>query len=122
MRIDPSASRARRFRRFGRPVAARGGGRPGVLLLPLLVGALAPPAAGVVPLYFPGQITVPVSAPTAAAVALDVNDDGLLDLIAGLDDGHVVVLRNLREGRFAQAFADASLGGGRVVALRLVPL
>lgn len=122
MRIDPSASRARRPRRSGRSVRARGGRCVGVLLLPLLVGTLGVPAARAVPLYFPGQITVPVSASTSAVVALDVNGDGLRDLIAGLDDGHVAVLLNLREGRFAQSSADGSLGGGRVVDLLLVPL
>ncbi len=121
MRIDPSASRAR-SRRTGRDVAAGRDRRPGALLLPLLIVAAASPAGGAVPLYFPGQITVPVTAPTSAVVARDLTGDGLLDLIAGLEDGHLVMLQNLREGRFTQFAADASLGAGRVVDLLLAAL
>jgi hypothetical protein len=124
MFIDPPASRARRSRshRHGRDSDNCGGWRGGARLLPLLLGVLAPAIGGAVPLYFQGQITVPISAPTSAVVVLDVTGDGLLDLIAGLEDGRLSVLRSLGWGQFVESSGDASLGNGRVVDLLLVAL
>jgi hypothetical protein len=122
MSIDPPASRARRSPRHGRDRENCGGWRGGVRLLSLLLGVMTPAAGGAIPLYFPGQVTVPVSAPTSAVVALDVTGDGLLDLIAGLDDGRLSVLSSSGSGHFAESSGDASLGTGRVVDLLLVTL
>jgi hypothetical protein len=124
MCIDPPASRARRSRsrRQGRDSDICGGWRGGARLLPLLLGVMVPATGGAIPLYFHGQVTVPVSAPTSAVVVLDVTGDGFLDLIAGLDDGHLIGLSGLGWGQFAPSFGDASLGNGRVVDLLLVAL
>lgn len=122
MSIDPPASRARRFHRHGRNIENCGSWRGGARLLPLLLGVMAPAADGAIPLYFPGQVTVPVSAPTSAVVVLDVTGDGLLDLIVGLENGRISVLRSLGGGQFVESFGDASLGGGRVDDLLLVAL
>ncbi len=122
MSIDPPASRARRFHRHGRNSENCGGWRGGAWLLPLLLGVMAPAAGGAIPLNFPGQVTVPVSAPTSTVVVLDINGDGILDLIVGLEDGRISVLRGLGSGHFVESWGYASLGGGRVVDLLLAAL
>ncbi len=87
-----------------------------------LAGALVSVVSAAVPLYFPGQISVAVPAPTGTVVGLDVTGDGRVDLIAGLDDGRLAIMENTGEGRFSLRETFEDFGGGQVVKVTAVEL
>jgi len=66
-----------------------------------------------VPLYFPGQITVPTGLTTPAVVAVDLDGEGLTEVVAGREDGAILVIKSVGSGIFA-AVPVLDLGGSVV--------
>ncbi len=110
--------------RASRPSRRAAGPRPSsraraVLAALLALLTLPSAAARAAQLWFPGQISVPVTSACDAIVCEDIEGDGHVELIVGQEDGWVNVLHQLPGGQYA-SLASVEIGG-RVEELGILP-
>ncbi len=95
--------RGPRFVRWNRTVAL------GICGL-ITMSADLPSSFATVPLYFPGQINVQVRQSTKALVHLDLGNGGLVEVIAGRDDGFLSLIESFGHGNFRSTVVFALAG------------
>jgi hypothetical protein len=94
------------------------------LVIALLVAVLVPvlpslASADAITLHFPGQITVPLNYHTNSVVGVDVDDDGIVEVVAGLTGGRIVVIEETQPGVYRpQAVLEVE---GTVTKLAVLP-
>lgn len=85
----------------------------------LALALLCPAAVQGIQLWFPGQVSVALTEPTMAVVGYDVDGDEEMEIVAGREDGMLVMVEHVGNGQF-RPVAFFTLGGV-VVELAVVP-